>query len=80
MMVRPTSSDSTKPPGYNIKGVAYPTMDQALQQGFGLSLAMGVGGSPYSDLFNDEGREEIEDDGYGEDKIPGLKDAWGSSK
>lgn len=55
----------------------YPTMDQALQDGFGLSLAMGVGGSPYSDLFNDGGRDDIED-GYGEDTIPGLRDAWGS--
>jgi hypothetical protein len=52
-------------------------MDMALQQGFGLSLAMGVGGSPYSALFNDGGNDDVED-GYGEDTIPGLKGAWGS--
>src|SRR5690349_8203108 len=61
--------------GYQTKGVTYPTIYEALQQGLNLSLAMGIGGSPFLILFHDSGEEAIED-GYGEDAIPGLSEAW----
>jgi len=61
--------------GYQTKGVTYPTIFEALQNGLDLSLAMGIGGSPFLILFHDSGEEVIED-GYGEDAIPGLSEAW----